>query len=537
MAKPKKTKPKSAFGMTPEELRRLDHETLVGLISRLLEQNQQLSELLQIMVREKHAPKTERFENPDQLNIFEAKPATEPASPVSQSTKHSQALEPCTPTQKTPSGHSRNPMPSTLERERVTGEELSGDDLTCKHCSSLLVKFNEVIRNSRYECKPASVFVQDFVAMIFRCDGCGDTVTVEPNVTQPIENGTAGPALLAEIVTAKFEDHMPLHRQEQRFFRIGVNIARSTMVGWIAATAIKLKPIYDRMHELLLLAKIIATDDTPVKVQDRKKKKNIKAGRVWIHRGGKDQPFNLFDYTDGRGRVGPLAFLRGFRNFLQGDCFSGNLALCAETGATFVACGAHARRYFIKAHPNNKESCDQILQMFADLFEIDRCARDLGLSEQEVSLMRRQEALPILTSMKAWLDKHSLTALPQSSFGKAVNYCLNNWSELNNYLLDGDLRFDNNLAEHEMKRVAIGKKNWYFLGSDNAGKHAAVLLSITSTCKRHGINPAEYIKDVLEALTVDPGVQIDSLLPNNWQKKEQKSDFKACHITPKLALR
>ena len=523
--------------MTPEELNKLDHETLVGLISRLIDQNQQLSELLQIVVREKHAPKTERFENPDQLNIFGEPSAPDPIASEKDNSEDSLNSTIAKPAKTKKPGHSRNPMPSNLERERITGEELTGSDLTCRHCSNLLVKFNEVVRNSRYEYKPASLFVQDFIAMIFRCNGCGDTVTVEPMTTEPIDNGTAGPALLAEIITAKFEDHMPLHRQEQRFFRMGVNIARSTMVGWIAATAINLKPIYDRMHELLLLAKIIATDDTPVKVQDRKKKKNIKTGRVWIHRGGKDQPFNLFDYTDGRGRVGPLTFLRGFRNFLQGDCFSGNLALCAETGATFVACGAHARRYFIKAHPNNKLACDEILQMFAELFEIDRSARALGLSEPEITLMRQQEALPVLNSMKAWLDKHSLTALPQSSFGKAINYCPNDWTELNNYLLDGDLRFDNNLAEHEMKRVAIGKKNWYFLGSDSAGKHAAVLLSITSTCKRHGINPAEYIKDVLQTLADAPNTDIDSLLPNNWNKKEQKTDFQACHITPKFALR
>jgi hypothetical protein len=132
-------------------------------------------------------------------------------------------------------------------------------------------------------------------------------------------------------------------------------------------------------------------------------------------------------------------------------------ALCGETGATFVACGAHARRYFIKAQPNNKKECDKILQMFAELFEIERSARALGLSVQEVSLIRQQEALPVLTGM--------------------------------------------------------------------------------TTCKRHGINLAEYIKDVLERLTVYPGAQIDSLLPNNWQRGEQKFDFKAWHITPKLALR
>jgi transposase len=432
-------------------------------------------------------------------------------------------------------GHTRNPMPAHLNREPVTGEQPTIDELMCQCCSEPRVKINEVLRNSRYEYKPASVFIQDFLDMIFACPGCGDTLVVSPDLKQTIENGTAGPALQGEIVTARYVDHMPLNRQEQRFARMGVPIVRSTMVGWMKAAANTVRPIYDRMHELLLLSKVIATDDTPVKVQDRKKKKNIKLGRIWTYRGDDEHPFNLFNYTEGRGRVGPMTFLSGFTRFLQGDCFSGNLALCAETGATFVACLVHARRYFIKALPNNKKACEEILQMFAEIFEIERAARDLKITSDEIKLMREQESKPILEKMKTWLDQNSITALPKSAFGKGVNYCLNNWTELTNYLLDGDIRAENNLAEQEMKRIACGRKNWYFLGSDESGKTAEVLLSLVSTCKRHNINPADYLQDVLQKLSENPNMPVDLLLPHSWNKSEAKSEIEGCQITPQLA--
>jgi transposase len=538
MAKAHKTKHPSASEMTPGDLSNLDHDTLVGLVLRLCEQNKQLSEILQIMVREKHAPKTERFLNPDQLRLFGSEQSSEqPASTGNDTVSSaSHAIGTGAKNKKKP-GHGRNPMPSNLDRERITGAEPSKEALACKHCSNMLIKINEVIRNSRYEYKPSSVFIQDFVAMVFQCEGCGDTLTVEPEVKQTIENGTAGPALTAEVITSKLEDHMPLHRQEQRFARMGVPIARSTMVGWMTAAALKLKPIFDRMHEILLQSKIIATDDTPTKVQDRKKKKNIKIGRVWIYRGDDDHPVNLFDYTEGRGRAGPMTFLASFTGYLQGDCFSGNLAVCAATGAIFVACRAHGRRYFIKAQPNNKTACEEILKMFADLFEIERTARALELSAEETKRMREQEAVPILNKMKEWLDHQCLVALPQSSFGKAVHYNLNNWIELNNYLLDGDLRLDNNLAEQEMKRVAVGRKNWNFLGSDDAGKNYAMLLSLISTCKRHNVNSADYLKDVLQTLTDNPNADIDPLLPQNWKKKDQFAEIPACQTAPEFALR
>lgn len=540
MAKPKKTKSTSAFEMSSQDVSKLDHDTLVGMVMRLCEQNRQLSELLQVMVRDKHGPKTEHFQNPEQLNLF-GQQATDSEVPEADanaaqpSGSHPEVGAKAKKNKK--HGHSRNPMPAHLERVALYCSTPSDSELVCKNCSNCMTKASEVLRHSRYEYKRASIFAQDLYASIYKCDGCGNSKTFEPETAQPIQNGSAGPALIAEIITSKFEDHMPLHRQEQRFWREGIPINRSTMVGWITSAACMLRPIYDRMHHLLLKAKIIATDDTPVKVQDRKKKGNIKTGRVWIYRGSDDQPYNLFDYTEGRARSGPLKFIADFKSFLQGDCFSGNLALCAETGAIHVACGAHARRYFIQAQPNNQILCAESLSIFNGLFEIDRTARELNLSCEETELMRKQESVPLLAKLKSWLETQALTALPKSSFGKAVHYSLNNWTELNNYLLDGDLRFDNNLAEHEMKRVAIGKKNWYFLGSDNAGSHAAVLLSITSTCHRHGVNASAYIKDVLEILSTNPAADLDALLPHVWQtsKDQLTAEIEPCQTTPKLS--
>lgn len=540
MTKRKKNKRSSAFEMTPDNLKKLDQSTLVDLLLNLYEQNKNLSELLQSMVREKHGPKTERFVNPDQLSVFNEKQETQllvetvETSTSSDLDLNNSANSKSTETKPKKKGHTRQPMPAHLERVPVRGTP-SQEQLTCSCCNKTRIATNEIIRNSRFEFKPASVFIEDFIETILSCPNCGDTLVVKPDLVQTIENGTAGPALQAEIVVAKYEDHTPLHRQEQRFARIGAPIARSTMVGWLNKTSITLRPLYDRMRQLLLTSKIIATDDTPVKVQDRKKSKNIKIGRMWIYRGDENYPVNIFDYTHGRGRAGPQIFLDGYKGFLQGDCFSGNIALCCATGATLIACWAHARRYFIKAHPNNKAACDEILKMFADLFEIERTARELQLPCEETNQMRHQEAIPVLNQMKTWLDKQVIIALPQSSFGKAVKYCLNNWTELNNYLLDGNSRIDNNLAEQEMKRVAIGKKNWLFFGSDNGGERAEVLMSLTSTCKRHGVNPSEYLKNVIQNLAENPNQDLDPLLPQNWKREIKNSELEVVTRTPKVS--
>jgi transposase len=398
------------------------------------------------------------------------------------------------------------------------------------------VKINEVLRNSRFECVPMQVYVEEIVDTVWQCPQCRDTLIVAANALEPIANGSAGPRLLCQIAEDRWLKHLPYYRQEQAFARLGLNISRSTICGWMAAVALLLRCIYEQMKIELLKSRIIATDDTPVKVQDRTKKRNIRRGHEWIFMGDAEHPVNLFHHTEGRGRAGPLKFIPGFKGYLQGDCFSGNRALCAETGATFVACRAHDRRYYKKALANNKQLANEMLDMYTELFEVEQTARDLQLKNQDVALMRQQDSVPILTKMKSWLDKHRVSALPSSSLGKAITYSLNNWDALNNYLLDGELRIDNNLCEQQMKMFATGRKNWYFFGSDEAGEHASIMLSIFSTCLRNGVEPGAYLLDVLQQLTVSPNCDIEKLLPHRWKQKTVPAEMPAVNDTPKAVF-
>lgn len=513
--------------LTPETLSQMDQATLIALMMKVLEQNKVLSEQLQSVLQERYGKKTERPDNPEQLRIFECDTAQEEAisanvDPVSNETEK----------QKKRPGHARNPMPSRLKHKRIERTP-SPQEVECR-CGGHRVKVGEVIRNSRYECEPVNVFVEDIIDSIWECSNCHDRKTIEADACEPILGGTAGPQLLVGIVENRWLNHLPLHRQEQMFARLGADIPRSTMCGWSAEIARIFEPVYDCMKAELLLSKAIATDDTPVKVQDRTKKANIARGHEWIFIGDDDHPMNLFHHTRGRGRDGPLRFLAGFKGFLQGDCFSGNRALCAETGATHVACRAHDRRYYVKARPNNKKLCDEMLVMYSALFEIEKTGRELELSADQMRLLRHQESVPLLAKMKAWIDEHSVTALPSSSLGKALAYSRNNWEQLNNYLLDGDLRIDNNLAEQQMKMFATGRKNWYFFGSEEAGMQASIMLSLLSTCLRNRLEPRSYLYDVLLRLIENPDCDKTELLPHRWSKKYEMGEIRMSNLPQKV---
>ena len=343
----------------PETLRGLGEDALIGIISRVLDQNRQLSELLQAYLQEKYGPKTERFTDPNQLRLF--------GTNEDGGSKNSDRSDE-TPDQKPKrkgSTREHNPRASRLTHERVPAKKRAPEDLICKCCGKTLVKINEVVVRSRYDYKPATVCIQDLIDDVFACPDCDETVvagaksvectqeigtpqpekpagepvdwlefsgvlnadnTGEPPVQDPVSTALAvaratmrqsaeriarckaSPSMLSYIAVSKYCDHLPLYRLEQIFARQGADIARSTMCGWLALLTDLLRGIYDLMHAKLLLSKIIKTDDTPVKVLDRFIKKKIKIGRMWVYIGDKDHPFIVFDYTHGRGRAGPKEF-------------------------------------------------------------------------------------------------------------------------------------------------------------------------------------------------------------------------------------
>jgi transposase len=505
------------YPFTKESLLALEQETVVDLLLSLDARYQQLGDYVRDLVNQKYGQKNERFAGEGQILLFpsqEEKPADVQSTAESAGEKANEKTA-----KKKNSGHTRNQFPSELPRVPVVAPPPPDSELPCLCCGTVRIPVRQILQNSRYEFVPASFYVEELYRVVYECPSCQQSEALLASVPEAVENGFAGPGLLAQVAVSRDFDHLPFNRQSTIYSRSGAQLCRSTLSDFYAQVARILTPLYNLMHLILLQAKVISTDDTPVKVLDRSKEKNIKTGRQWAFLGDAEHPVNLFHYTIGRGRDGPLDFLKGWKGLLQGDCFSGNIAICAAVGTVLVACLAHARRYFIKALLNDKSGCNEALLMFQSLYEIERTAKELELPCDELKLMRGQESTPILETFHKWLQEKYAFAQPKSSFGKALFYCLNNWTALTQYVNDGALRIDNNHTEREMKYIAMGKHAWLFFGSDKGAKDHAIVLSILSTCRRHRVEPWSYLTDVIQRLAENPGCDLNELLPYNWQRK------------------
>jgi hypothetical protein len=309
------------------------------------------------------------------------------------------------------------------------------------------------------------------------------------------------------------------------------------MCDWAAQCAAVLNPLYQLMVKMVLASKVIHTDDTPVNVLDRTLDQT-RTGRFWVYLGDKEHPSTVFTYTPSRSRDGPHQFLAGWgkeqRVYLQADAFGGYDGIYAgQAGGmvTEVACWAHARRKFYDARNSDAVASTQALAYIRLLYDVEDEAKesvaqtDTNLASERLRL-RQQFAVPRLEQFKAWLQsqqaEHGGPVLPKSPMGQAITYALNQWDALCVYTIDGDLNIDNNAAENALRRVAVGRKNWLFCGSDNGGATAAVLFSLIATCQRHKVNPFDYLRDVLTRIAATPISQLDQLLPNRWKSAPSK---------------
>jgi transposase len=345
-------------------------------------------------------------------------------------------------------------------------------------------------------------------------------VIAAPRPAPPIAKGLPGPGLLAHLIVSKAVDHLPLYRLERIYERDGFFIPRSTLCDWLAACAQVLQPLYAHLVGSVLQSRVVHTDDTPVKIQDPPPE-GPAHGRLWVYLGDAGHPYNVFDFTPNRKRDGPQQFLVKYQGYLQADAFSGYDGLYLPAPAdgvariVEVACHAHARRKFHEARGSDAARSHQALAYYSQLYEIERRAKD-GSDDQRRA-MRQDLAVPILDQFHAWLETQRRDALPKSPMGEAIGYALNNWTALLRYTEAGYLAIDNNVAEREMKRIAIGRKNWLFFGSVRGGHTAATLCSFTATCLRLKIEPWAYLRDVLSRLPTTSADQLASLLPDRWQ--------------------
>ena len=334
---------------------------------------------------------------------------------------------------------------------------------------------------------------------------------------QPIEKGLPTAGLLAQVVVSKFGDHLPGYRQEDIFARHGINIRRSTIYGWLASVADLCQPLYALMKARVLDSKVIHTDDTQVKLIDHSIG-STRLARFWGYLGDNKNPYAVYDFTTTRERAGPQKFLTRFKGYLQADAYGGYDGIYSssndpDSGIVEVACWVHARRYWHKAREQDPTRAHHALAFISRLQEVERATRDCDAQVRQAK--RNQHAAPLLAEFESWLDEE--TFLPKSLIGKAATYTRNQWAALNRYIEDGDLSFDNNFPERAMRPIAIGRKNWLFVGSQQAGQRAAVLTSLIASCKNNLVEPWAYLKDIFTRISHNPSTeQLSDILPDQW---------------------
>ena len=502
------------------EMLRNTQQALLGTMAQLDATREQLAakehELqrvrhwLEQLLRHRYGQKRERVDE-NQLFLF----AVELASTGQDAPPEPPESKPASSASRpTPQGHGRQRLPKSLERRRVVFD-LAAEERRCAQCQSELKHIGEEI-SERLEYVPASLHVIEEACQKYACaKGC--TVVTAAKPPAPIEKGMAGPGLLAHVAVSKYGDHLPLNRQEAIFARQGVDLSRKTMCDWMRQCAELVTPLYELMKERALSSKVVQTDDTPVPVLDPELP-HTRTGRIWTYVGDATHPYTVYDYTPNRSRDGPDEFLKDFRGYLQADAYSGydGIYKDAARGVTEVACMAHARRKYFDAQSSDIMRAMVMLAYIHLLYDVEREARESGMEPGQRHALRQARSLPILADMKAYLERERPQVLPKSPIGQAIGYTLSNWNALARYCQDGDLEIDNNGAERSLRGVAVGRRNWTFLGSDNGGRTAVVLTSLIATCKRHHIDPFAYLRDVLQRIAAHPITQLAEMLPDQW---------------------
>jgi transposase len=494
----------------PEQLPR-DFDLLFRLIRDLKEEREAfkrcietLEHKLQQVLRQLCGPRSERLHPNQMALLFDALlsfATPEPVEPQTPPTDRPTETKP-----KTRKGHGRRRLPKDLPRRRIVHDQ----DCTCEICGKSKIIIGEVV-TEKYGYEPAQFFVIEEVRTKRACRDCEEGVVTAPKPPEAIPKCLAHPSLLAQVLTSKYADHLPLYRQQQIYKRGGLELTRSTLCGWITRCAEAFTPVVDFMTEQILESLVIHTDDTAVPVLDRQLEAT-RRGRLWVYIGDADHPHVVFDYTPTRERDGPADFLQSFTGYLQADAYAGYDGIYAGGQVQEVACWAHGRRKFYdlqEKHPAGPRLT--ALAFVRQLYQIEELSG--AMDPEQRRQFRQKHARPVLRAFKSWLDRRLEQIRPKSPEAQAIGYVMRQWDALNRYTEHGALSIDNNLAERTLRPVAMGRKNWLFAGSDEGAKRAAVIFSLVASCRLHGLDPYAYFRFLLEQLPLQPADQIGDLTP------------------------
>ena len=418
----------------------------------------------------------------------------------------------------------REPLPAHLRRVEHRHEP---QDTSCPNegCGQPMTRIGEDV-SERLDVVPAEFFVHRHIYGKWACRCC-QTLTQQPAAPEVIEGGMPASGLLAHTLISRFTDHLPYYRQEAINARSGVHTPRSTLAAWAGQAGAALEPLYDAHRRFVLGSRVLHADETPVALLDPGAGKTRRA-YVWAYaRSWHDPtPGVVYDFCLGRGAQYPVAFLAGnerlghrrWTGTLLTDRYNAYDTVLDErvhSDRTAAACVAHARRKFDElAKAGTSALAEEAIRRFGLIYEVEG---ELGtLPDDERQARRGELARPLWDALKKWLELERQLVVDGGPAAVAIDYTLNHWKALTRHLDDGAVPIDNNHLERQIKPWAMGRKAWMLVGSELAGKRAAMVMSLLQSARLNGHDPFAYLSDVLRRLPTQLSTRLGELLPPCW---------------------
>jgi transposase len=406
----------------------------------------------------------------------------------------------------------RQRLPAQLPRQQFAHEPEATE---C--CGQAMRRMGEDVAE-KLDYQPGVFTVHRHVRGKWVC-ACCQTLKQAPVAPHIIDKGIATAGLLAHVLVAKYADHLPLYRQEAIYARAGAPISRSTLAQWVGSCGVQLQPLVDALRQEVLEHSVIHADETPVQMLKPASQRDGKTHRayLWAYSPGRHEQMKavVYDFCESRAGKHAAIFLERWSGTLLVDDYAGYKQLMGQK-VKEAGCWAHARRKFFELHVANKSQiAEQTLAFIGQLYEIERMVA--GASEDERLRIRQTQSRPVMETLQRWLQEHRAKVPEGSATAKAIDYSLRRWQALSGFIDNAQVPIDNNWIENQMRPVALGRKNWLFVGSLRAGQRAAAVMSLIQSAKLNGHDPHAYLKDVMEKLPSWSNSRIEELLPHRWQ--------------------
>ena len=489
------------------------------VIAAYQEQLAQAAEQLRLLKRAMYGQRRERYApSPDQKLLFV------PEAVEGLDTQEAKPEEPVAEALPSPSPRKRRrpriEFPQFWEHRRIE-YPLPEADLPCGNCGTQRIVTRTHV-TKRLEMEEAKLYVVEEVRYTYGCSDChdGSQMVTTQRPPQAVEKSPFGPSILAWLVTWKFLHHLPVYRQQELLLGpLKRWLSRALLCGLLGRTALALRPLERLIRQQVLKSAAVNADETPVRMLKPGHGKTI-TGYISGYAGDTDHPFVFYDFRPNRSRDGPEEVLATYRGYLQTDGYAVYTSLVRDSAGRLVdvACWAHGRRGFEEAIPATSHPLvHDAMVWIQQLYDLEDQAREMSADERRA--LRQAEALPILARMKARFDEVRPTLRPTSKLAEAIDYVLNRWEAFVRYTSDGRIRIDNNVIERLLRPIAIGRKNYLFMGSENGGKTAATLYTLVQSARRNCVDVWPYLTDVLRrlpAIAPDDTAALEALLPDRW---------------------